>query len=57
MQVQLPVAVRELRAKALVAVANRSFTNKRTFSSRVSSKLVELLLGRSEELDSDFDHS
>lgn len=57
MQVQLPVVVREFRAKALVAVANRSFTNKRTISSRVSSKLVELLLGRSEELDSDFDHS
>ncbi len=57
MQVQLPVAVREFRAKALVAVANRSFTNRRTLSSRVSSKLVELLLGRSEELDSDFDHT
>ncbi len=57
MQIQLPVAVREFRAKTLVAVANRSFTNKRTLSSRISSKLVEILLGPPAELDSDFDHS
>jgi len=57
MKVRLPVAIREIRAKTLVAVANRSFTTKRTISSRISSKLVEMLLGPPAELDSDFDHS
>lgn len=50
------VAIREFRAKALVAVANRSFTHKQTFSSRVASKLVTVMLGPPAELDSDFDH-
>lgn len=50
------VAIREFRAKALVAVANRSFTNKNTISSRISLKLVELVLGPPAEMDSDFNH-
>lgn len=51
------MTVRELRAKALVAVANRSFTNKKTLASRASTSLLALVLGSSKELDSDFDHS
>jgi hypothetical protein len=56
MQLGRHVAVREFKAKMLVAVANRSFTNKNTLSSRAAKKLVLLLLGPAQELDSDFDH-
>ncbi len=54
---RVKLTLEEFRARTLVSVANRSFTSKQTPASWVSLKLVQLLLGKPEELDADFDHS
>ncbi len=50
-------SLRELKARTIVNVANRSFKPNPTIIDRAAFKMVELLLGPAEELDTDFDHS
>lgn len=54
---RIRLALREVKARTLVSVANRSFKTKPTMINRAAFKMVELLLGPAKELDADYDHS
>ncbi len=46
----------ELKGKALVVVANRTFKTNPSIIDRMAFRAAEVLFGKSEELDESFDH-